>query len=719
MTSNFSWLKKPLSLKPSQRYFFAGALTMLSSAQTMASNHSLLIAVDGLRGDGIENSVTPNFDKLIQGTWAEGYQGAFAFYAQTMKDAAPNSGPNHVGIMTGVTSSKSSVTGNSDVHTGRYDQYPHYQSLLERHNSKLNTAYLVTWSTDMQIANNADLKIDSNDAGNVANTLAIINGTYQSNDWPRGTTPDSIFLFLDDVDAAGHACCFAASDTGYVDEVADVDKQIGSILAAIKARPNFGNENWQIVVTSDHGGRGSSHGIHAADNYTIPFLVVSKSAKQGYLTGVPKNYDAAPTVLAHHGVSVPSNMDGVVRGNSVQQKAPEAIETDLITYLPFEGDFHDKSGNHLHAHVGGGSPEVNSGGKFGRFVAINGDKEFLTLGNPSELDFAHARDFTLMTWYRVNGDQHGDPVIVGNKNWDSGSNRGTLLLANEGNGDDVGINIASTSADRKDIDPIDYTFNGWWLLVATFDRDGSATLYAGSPTGELNIISGSIEDVGDISSSLDWNIGQDGTGRYKYNLKADLDDFAVWGRALSIDEVRTLYNGGAGTEINRILGNVSTKYLTAESNIIAGQDYSVIITTVVDGQTCGLEWDATLRNRERNAKWDCAGRADPLTLKVNKVESSGGVKRVSGYLVAQGGKGAFEWDADMVSNERNAKFDEGTSGDYLTFTLSNSANSSKISAIAYDKECGLEWDADLIGGERNAKFDCRPRYDSFTIQLLD
>ncbi|KZN44892.1 alkaline phosphatase family protein [Pseudoalteromonas luteoviolacea] len=160
-----------------------------------ASNHSLLIAVDGLRGDGIENAKTPNFDRLIQGTWAEGYQGAFAFYAQTMKDAAPNSGPNHVGIMTGVTSAKSGVTGNSDVHTGRYDQYPHYQTLLERHNSKLNTAYLVTWSTDMQIDNEADVKIDSNDAGNVANTLAIINGTYQAAKWPRGTTPDSIFCF--------------------------------------------------------------------------------------------------------------------------------------------------------------------------------------------------------------------------------------------------------------------------------------------------------------------------------------------------------------------------------------------------------------------------------------------------------------------------------------------------------------------------------------------
>lgn len=85
------------------------------STSVLAKTHSLLIAVDGLRGDGIENAHTPNLDNLISGNWANGYNTAFAHYAQTMKDAAPNSGPNHVGIMTGVTSNKSGVTGNSDV----------------------------------------------------------------------------------------------------------------------------------------------------------------------------------------------------------------------------------------------------------------------------------------------------------------------------------------------------------------------------------------------------------------------------------------------------------------------------------------------------------------------------------------------------------------------------------------------------------------------------
>ncbi|WDE02131.1 alkaline phosphatase family protein [Thalassomonas actiniarum] len=696
-----------------------GAYMLLTSASALAGQHSLVIAIDGLRGDGIENAATPNIDKLINGTWASGYQGAFAHYAQTMTDAAPNSGPNHVGIMTGVTSTKSGVTGNSDVGGGRYGDYPHYQTLIENHAPSLNTAYLVTWGTDMQITNSADVKIDSDDAGNIKNAVNMLNGSYSDANWPLGSSPDAIFLFLDDVDHAGHSCCFSADDQGYTDEITSVDGQIGQLLSAIKNRPSFADEHWQIVITSDHGGRGSSHGIHAADNYTIPFLVASKAVSQGYLADIPHNYDAAPTALSHMGVAVPEHIDGKVRGSQTLAQAPRLLQQDLVTYLPFEGDYRDHSGQDLHATVGGGSPAVSSDGKFGQHLAINGNDEYLTLGKPRALDFDYDTDFTLLTWYRVSGDQFGDPVIIGNKNWNSGANRGTLLLANEGNGDDVGINLASDSGDRKDIDPIDYTFNGWWLLAASFDRDGVATLYAGSPQGRLHIIAGGIKDVGDLTSSLDWNIGQDGTGSYRYNLKADLDDMAIWRRALTLDEIRTVYNQGTGLEIKRIINNDLPVYLSSASELVANRDYNVLITANAKGTTCGLEWDADLIFNERNAKWDCAGRADPMILKVNNVQQlTNGNKQVFATLVAQNGKGALEWDADLIGGERNAKFDQNTAGDPLILNLNGDANNSTITVEIGNGACGLEWDNDLLGGERNGKWDCTPKMDPLRIELL-
>ena len=473
------------------------------------------------------------------------------------------------------------------------------------------------------------------------------------------------------------------------------------------------------MITSDHGGRGSSHGIHAADNYTIPFLVASQSASQGYLADIPHNYDAAPTALSHMGVAIPANIDGTVRGSDTLAQAPDSLQHALVSYLPFAGNYQDQSGNGLDASVGGGSPAIHASGKFGQYLAINGNDEYLTLGSPAALDFAYDTDFTLLTWYRVSGDQFGDPVIIGNKNWQSGSNRGALLLANEGNGDDVGINLASSSADRKDIDPIDYSFNGWWLLVASFDRDGVATLYAGSPQGKLHIIAQGIKEVGDLTSSLSWNIGQDGTGSYRYNLKADLDDLAIWRRALTLDEVRTIYNQGTGLEIKRIINNDLPQYLSATSELSANQRYHVRLTTRAKGVTCGLEWDADLIGHERNAKWDCAGRADPMVLIVNDVNTlANGNKQVFATLLADDGKGALEWDATLLSGERNGKFDQNSAGDPLIIHLNSDADNTTITAETGTGSCGLEWDNDLLGGERNAKWDCTANRDPLTIELL-
>ncbi|MCY1383773.1 hypothetical protein D9M69_719310 [compost metagenome] len=45
------------------------------------------------------------------------------------------------------------------------------------------------------------------------------------------------------------------------------------MLTALTSRPNYANEEWLIVVTSDHGGIGSSHGGQtAAERDTLLIL---------------------------------------------------------------------------------------------------------------------------------------------------------------------------------------------------------------------------------------------------------------------------------------------------------------------------------------------------------------------------------------------------------------------------------------------------------------
>ena len=45
-------------------------------------------------------------------------------------------------------------------------------------------------------------------------------------------------------------------------------------------------------------------------------------------------------------------------------------------------------------------------------------------------------------------------------------------------------------------------------------------------------------------TGLPFWIGQDGTGKCKVSLKGDVDDFALWTRSLSREEVRRIHDAG-------------------------------------------------------------------------------------------------------------------------------------------------------------------------------
>ena len=47
-----------------------------------------------------------------------------------------------------------------------------------------------------------------------------------------------------------------------------------------------------------------------------------------------------------------------------------------------------------------------------------------------------------------------------------------------------------------------------------------------------------------MKSGLPFYIGQDGTGAYPHPLAGDVDDFALWTRALSHEDVQRIYEAG-------------------------------------------------------------------------------------------------------------------------------------------------------------------------------
>ncbi len=511
---------------------------------------SFVIAIDGLRGDGILNANTPNLRSLVDGTWGDGpgvdYRGAYADYATTVRDGVTVSGPNHTTIYTGVTVVDHGVTGNNAAQMAAVT-FPDYLGLLETNDPARHTAKIVSWDLDDLVPTGADYHRQVNDAAN-AQLAADIFAGVPGNAYAvaTGTTAiDALFMFYDDLDIAGHAGGHTPGNPGYRAELEQIDGQIGLALNAIRNRPTFAQEDWQIVITSDHGGRYAGHGFEAADNYTIPFLVCSRSAGQGWLTGTPGNVDVMPTVLAHFGVPLPAYTDGVARGPNVRSFPATTLEQDRVANLKFDFNYLDSSGtaNPINAAVGGGSPTFVAG-KFGQAVSLNAaTNDWLTLGNPAALQFGNATDFSFSMWYKADSPLSGTPAILSNQNLGNANAPGFTLFGNRDAGNQLGQRLTGATGTRREWDFIDINLGEWVFVSGVFDRSGNGALYVGF-NGLLFKIAQNIAPLGNVNSALPWNIGQDGTHQYAAGLTAAVDELSVWRRELRDDEVRTLWAAG-------------------------------------------------------------------------------------------------------------------------------------------------------------------------------
>ena len=97
----------------------------------------------------------------------------------------------------------------------------------------------------------------------------------KAEDWIRSQEYDMVFVDFDGPDSAGHSTGFDGYAETYQKRVISVDKLIGNLLDAVLDTSS--GEEWLIVLTSDHGGEGTSHSAYDKYNRKIPFVVASNS----------------------------------------------------------------------------------------------------------------------------------------------------------------------------------------------------------------------------------------------------------------------------------------------------------------------------------------------------------------------------------------------------------------------------------------------------------
>ncbi|MBQ5995692.1 MAG: alkaline phosphatase family protein [Clostridia bacterium] len=227
---------------------------------------AIVIGYDGCRVDTfrlLENSKESGINTLLSdgGHAVFCYCGGVNYPEKNIQDTS--TAPGWCSMLTGVWADVHHVTGN-----GQPKEVEPRTLLLSLVEDKVidSSAFYVSWNGHFTKDNatyinekhyieqnniNAVFLRAGNDIGTERNVLSDLNGEDCS---------DFIFLTLEYTDHNGHGTGFSLQNPKYVNGFRNADATGAKFIEAIKARPNYKNEDWLILITTDHGGLVKSHG---------------------------------------------------------------------------------------------------------------------------------------------------------------------------------------------------------------------------------------------------------------------------------------------------------------------------------------------------------------------------------------------------------------------------------------------------------------------------
>jgi hypothetical protein len=297
--------------------FACGAAVRLPAA-TPLQKKVLIIGIDGTMPSALAVAHTPTLNALRA-------QGAFSDRAVT--DPVTHSAACWSSMFTGVWGDKHGVQDPGNSFAGnKFHLYPSFYTRLEAAHSNWNTAAFARWAPVTNAVPAADLKqAFGSDAAIVTATCAHL----------TNANPDVFWTILLDVDSAGHSYGWGPTVTNYVKAIETADGRVGQILGALTNRVTYTNEDWLVIVLSDHG----KHDSTVEESRITFHLLWGPSAARGTLWPAPSIVDVCATVLTHMGVPIePSwNLDARLEGLPM---TPPAYGTNLL----FNGDAEANSG---------------------------------------------------------------------------------------------------------------------------------------------------------------------------------------------------------------------------------------------------------------------------------------------------------------------------------------------------------------------------------------
>ncbi len=310
---------------------FATSISSACAEVAMAPTPKVVfIIVDGIPADVLENTSTPVLDSI---SGDSGYTRSYVGGAVGGESESPTSSAiGYNNLLTGTWANKHNVYDN-EVANPNYDYWDIFR-IAKAHDPSLQTAIFSTWTDNRTKligdgleeagGNKLDYAFDGFELDlerfphdllhdYIRNIDELV--TDEAARYVESDGPDLSWVYLQYTDDMGHGYGDGPVVTAAVEHM---DGQIGRIWNAVQKRQQKYNEDWIILITTDHGrdaNTGQSHGNQTERERTTWIVTNSDDLNERYYQ-TPAIVDILPSIATHLRLDIPANIRDQLDGQS-------------------------------------------------------------------------------------------------------------------------------------------------------------------------------------------------------------------------------------------------------------------------------------------------------------------------------------------------------------------------------------------------------------------
>lgn len=227
---------------------------------------AIFIGYDGFRADGLENIKDSEESAVMYIKNQGGLYYTFSGGISGKNEQATSTAPSWMAMLTGGWGAYNGITDNSQMKNPDADTF--LTSLAQQGHAG---SFTTSWREHTELSYRPDITKAITEGLNVEYTHQIDDTAtyYQILKYvakPAGAVktvqedPDVIFFTLEYTDHAGHDTGFGNQNEAYIEGCKNDDAYGYDIIKTIEARSTYAEEDWLIIISTDHGGTQQSHG---------------------------------------------------------------------------------------------------------------------------------------------------------------------------------------------------------------------------------------------------------------------------------------------------------------------------------------------------------------------------------------------------------------------------------------------------------------------------